>query len=77
MTRLTVDECKRIISKGRKQLTDAENRIEQLEQLARDMWAFHNMPTPYMPAEIASYFDMNEDLKSRMEALGLMEGDGE
>lgn len=31
MTKLTVDECKRIISKGRKQLTEAEKRIAELE----------------------------------------------
>ena len=31
MSKLTVDECKRIISKGRKQLTAAEKRIAELE----------------------------------------------
>lgn len=38
MSKLTIDECKQIILKGRKQLTSAEQRIVELESLARDMW---------------------------------------
>lgn len=41
MSKLTIDECKRIISKGRKQLTAAEKRIAELEQLIRDMYREH------------------------------------
>lgn len=37
MTALTVDECKRIIMRGKKQLTAAERRIAELESLVRDM----------------------------------------
>lgn len=33
MSKLTIDECKQIISKGRKQLTAAEKRIAELESL--------------------------------------------
>lgn len=60
-----------------------EDRVElmtrnmELESLVRDMWAFHNMPSPYMPAEIVAYFDMEESIRERIEALGLLEGDAE
>lgn len=71
MTQLTIAECKQIIIKGKKQLTAAEKRIEQLESLVRDMRrslqaAYHvnmlDFPTPY---------------DERMAELGLMEGDKE
>lgn len=32
MSKLTVDECKRIIMQGKKQLTAAEERITELEE---------------------------------------------
>ena len=37
MGKLTIDECKRIISKGRRQLTEAQARIAELEA-ERDHW---------------------------------------
>lgn len=33
MGKLTIDECKRIISKGRRQLTEAQERIAELERI--------------------------------------------
>lgn len=54
---------------------DRENA--ELKSLVRDMWAFHNMPSPYMPAEIVAYLDMEESIRERIEALGLLEGDAE
>lgn len=51
-------------------------RIAELESLIRDMWAFYNMPKPdYMPAEVVAYFDVEEGIRGRIEALGLLGGD--
>lgn len=75
MSNLTIDECKQIISKGRRQLTVAEKRIAELESLVCDMWTYYNMPTPYTPDEVIASFDMRDSLESRMESLGLLGGD--
>ncbi|MBR2804208.1 MAG: hypothetical protein IKE20_03560 [Eggerthellaceae bacterium] len=41
MSKLTIDECKQIISKGRKQLTAAEGRIAELESTVLMMYREH------------------------------------
>lgn len=68
---LTVAECKRIISKGKQQLTAAEKRIEELESLVLDMWET-------MEADTYAY-DYEERLmvRKRMAELGLMGSDTE
>lgn len=38
MSKLTVDECKRIIMQGKKQLTAAEQRIAELEGEQESRW---------------------------------------
>jgi len=37
MGKLTIDECKRIISNGRRQLTEAQGRIAELESQVREL----------------------------------------
>lgn len=60
-----VDECKRIILEGKKQLTAAEQRIEQLESLVRDLYG-----------QLLNAYDQKEvdEFTERMAALGLMGG---
>ena len=45
MSKLTVDECKRIIMQGKKQLTAAEQRIAELEASNGSRW-FELFGTP-------------------------------
>ena len=41
MSNLTIDECRRIISEGRRQLTAAEGRIAVLESTVLKMYREH------------------------------------
>jgi len=50
MSKLTVDECKRIIMQGKKQLTAAEQRIAELEANNGSRW-FELFGTPERAAQ--------------------------
>ena len=51
MSKLTVDECKRIIMQGKKQLTAAEQRIAELEANNSSRW-FELFGTPERAARV-------------------------
>lgn len=70
---LTVDECKRIISKGRRQLTEAEERIEQLEQLVRDMMELDQMRHgPFSWEREEKKQDMRGSINARLIRMGFV-----
>lgn len=68
MSKLTVNECKQIILKGRKQLTNAEQRISDLEPLLRDVWAAYS---EMADASFHPAWEVDSRLDERMAALGL------
>lgn len=49
----------------------SEQRVNDLERLARDLYALLTAPVPYMPVEVAERMAARDYVERRMSELGL------